>query len=139
MEQKKKVINGVTYLVTEMDAFRALKIQTKLIKILGPGISGLKVGKTLNETLLNIVPKLAENFDDELVNQLVLDLFESNVFYEKNGTSLSIDFSTYFRGKVFDMWKVVGFILEVNFNLGEFIKLASPTTETQKEDESKEN
>ena len=38
MEQKRKEIDGTIYLVTQMDAVKALKVQTKLIKVLGAGI-----------------------------------------------------------------------------------------------------
>ena len=128
MEQKKKVIGSTTYLVTQIDAVSALKIQTKLIKIIGPGIFGLADGKPTTEKLKKIVPALMENFDDEIVNELVLKLFEKNVFYEVDGQPRVLDFATHFTGKIMEMWQVAAFILEVNFAMGKQLGSSLPTT-----------
>ena len=53
MEQKKKTIGTMTYLVTQMDTLSALKIQTKIIKLLGAGIFGL-VGKNAADKMETI-------------------------------------------------------------------------------------
>jgi len=131
MEQKEKTIGTTTYLVTQLDAVAALKIQTKLIKIIGPGIFSLvgKNGKNTAEKVSEMIPALMENFDDEIINSLVLSLFERNVFIKKNGDPVVLDFATHFAGKPMEMWKVVGFILEANFNLGMPKKSDLPTTE----------
>ena len=111
-----------------MDAMRALKVQTKLIKLLGKGAFPLMdTSKPIKEKLAVLIPKLMENFDDNLVNELVLSLFEKGVFIQDGEVPKVVDFSTHFTGKPFEMWKVVGFILEVNFNLGEFKKSDLPT------------
>ena len=129
MEQKSKSIGTTTYLVTQMDAVRALKVQTKLIKLLGPGALPLMdTSQPIKEKLKALIPALMENFDDELVNDLVLSLFDNGIFTQENGVPKVVDFSTHFIGKPIEMWKVVGFILEANFNMGEFIKSDSPTT-----------
>jgi len=120
MEQKSEVIGTTEYLVTQMDAVSALKVQTKLLKLMGPGALELMDEKSsVDEKVIKIIPKLMENFDDEIVNDLVLSLFEKGVFEKVNGTPKVIDFSTHFAGKAFEMWKVVGFILKVNFTMGE--------------------
>lgn len=132
MEQKSKSIGTTTYLVTEMDAISALKVQTKLIKLLGKGaLPLLDTDKPIKEKLAALIPKLVENFDDGLVNDLVLSLFEKGVFMQDGGVPKVVDFSTHFAGKPFEMWKVVGFIMEVNFNLGEFKKSDLPTIEKE--------
>jgi hypothetical protein len=129
MEQKKKSIGTTTYLVTQLDAISALKIQTKLIKILGTGaISLLSEGKDLKEKLADAIPKLMESFDDSLVNELVLSLYERNVLIEKEGTPIKLDFATHFAGKPMEMWQVTKFILEANFSMGESSELDSPIT-----------
>lgn len=130
MEQKSKSIGTETYLVTQMDAIRALKIQTKLIKMLGSGaLELMDTSKDTKEKIAGLVPKLMENFDDDLANELVLSLFEKGVFTKKGEHPKVVDFATHFAGKVFEMWKVVAFILEVNFNMGESIGSNSPTTD----------
>lgn len=133
MEQKKRQIGDNVYLVTQLDAIAALKIQTKLIKLLGPSVLSLVGSKgDVKDKIAKIVPAILENFDDELANGLVLALFERNVFVEKNGTQESVDFATHFCGKFAEMWKVVPFILEVNFSMGELFGSSSHTTEEDK-------
>lgn len=128
MEQKKKSIGTNTYLVTQMDAISALKIQTKIIKVIGPGAVSL-IGGIGADKIKAVIPALLKNFDDEIVNEIVLSLFEKGVFIEINGTPKVVDFATHFAGNMPEMWKVVAFILEVNFAMGESIGSSSPTTE----------
>ena len=135
MEQKSKIIGTTTYLVTQMDAVSALKVQTKLIKICGAGILSL-MGNSIDSisklkgVAPKIIPMLIENFDDNLVNELVLSLFEKNVFIKRpTGEPQVIDFAIHFSGKAVEMWKVVGFILEANFLPGESARSSSPTIE----------
>lgn len=144
MEAKEKLIGTDTYKVVPMDAVSALKVQTKLLKILGRGtLSFLSKGFTdaskhkitadnlstyLEKMAHQLIPELMNNFDDEDVNQLIIMLFEKNVFVkEKNtGGDLKCELGKHFIGKAFDIWKVASFILEVNFNLGKFIKSLLP-------------
>jgi len=137
MEQKSKVIDDITYSVTQMDAISALEVQTKLIKIIGPGILGLVGQKDISaKKIQEIIPSLINNFDDEIVNSLILKLFKKGVFYNDfQGTPHVIEFSTYFIGKMATMWKVAGFILEVNFNLGELLESISPITNEEESTE----
>jgi hypothetical protein len=129
LEQKTKEINGVKYLVTTMDGLRALKTQTKIIKILGPSlfemIASGAVGKDgldpkkISKLLSAIVPLLS-SFDDEAVNDLVLSLFDKGIFTEdKEGNPTKLDFEVHFTGRIKDVWSVAAFILEVNFSMGE--------------------
>lgn len=127
MEQKRKSIGTTTYLVTQMDAVRALTVQAKLVKILGAGVfsaiesfaDGDLSKEKLNSLLSTILPKIVENFDDELAVNFVLSLFETGIFIDVNGVPKVVDFATHFIGKPAEMWKVVAFILETNFSMGE--------------------
>ena len=141
MEQKTKAIGTITYKVTQLDAVASLKIQAKLIKILGAGglsIIATALTKGMDKDIMkgaiisDVVPALLERFDDKEVVELVLSLFDRNVFYEKDGIDRKVEFSTHFSGKALEMWKVAGFILEANFNLGEYIKSNSSTTNAEK-------
>ena len=122
------MISETVYLGTQMDGIRALEAQTKLIKILGPVISSAVVsGKLEEKSILNSVataiPGILGNFDDEFVNRFVLSLFSVGVFREgAKGEPIKVDFMVDFAGKINEMWRVVLFILEVNFNVGKFIK-----------------
>lgn len=129
MEQKSKSIGNITYLVTQMDAIRALKIQTKFIKIIGPGaLTLLDKSQSVQQKIALLIPKLMDNFDDDLVNNLILSLFEKGIFTQEGEIPKVLDFANHFAGKPFEMWKVVAFILEVNFDLGELSGLSSHTT-----------
>jgi len=133
MEQKSKSIGTTTYLVTQMDAVRALKVQTKLIKLLGPGALPLMdTSQPIKEKLKALIPALMENFDSDLVNDLVLSLFDKGIFIQVGDVPKVVDFSTHFAGKPFEMWKVVAFIMEVNFNMGELSGSDLPTIEKDK-------
>ena len=129
-EQKSKMIGTTEYLVTQMDAISALKVQTKLIKIIGPGIISLIGDKSTNakEKIAKAIPQLMENFNDKLVNEFVLDLFKKGVFTKENDLPKVVDFATHFAGKPGEMWKVMAFILEANFDLGELLGSSLPTT-----------
>lgn len=138
LNQKKKLINGVTYAVTQMDGFRALKTQTKLIKILGPAVASVLTGgdldsNTIYKTLLAELPNILSRFDDNIVNEFIASLFEHNVFkLDSLGNPDKIDFGIEFGGRINDMWKVALFILEVNFFAGKSIMSSLPTTEQNK-------
>lgn len=137
LEQKKKVINGTTYAVTQLGAIAALKIQTKLLRIVGPGIAGLDVEELKGSgdlqqkfmsTIMKILPEMFATFDDAVVNSLIEDLFESNVFVMEGATPTVLDFDDHFVGKPLDIWKVARFILEVNFASGKSLGSNSHTT-----------
>ena len=129
MEQKRKEIDGTIYLVTQMDAVKALKVQTKLIKVLGAGIFSL-VGKDgeMKDKVATLIPALMENFDDEFVTELILLLFDKGVFTEVSGQPKVVDFEKHFIGKPMEMWKVAAFILEANFAMGKPTESSLPTT-----------
>lgn len=135
IEQKKKRIGGVAYLVTQMDGLRALKAQTTLIKILGPAVASLVTGskidiQTIKAKLFSKLPDILSRFDDKLVNNFVVSLFAHGVFKEdKNGLPEKVDFEMEFAGRINDMWRVALFILEVNFYAGKSLESILPTTE----------
>lgn len=118
MEQRAKIIDGTEYFVTQMTAIEALKIQTKIIKLLGSGLQNLITFDNTTftpEAIKSLLGAIADNFDDDLANTIVLDLFKRNIFYQKDDRKISVEFSTHFAGKMPEMWQVVAFILEVNF------------------------
>jgi hypothetical protein len=121
LKQSEKTINGTTYLVKQMDAVSALKLQTRMLRLLGSGFFKLLDDKGLtSEKLAKVLPSLMDRFDDELVNKIILSLFEDNIMIKgPEETLLALDFATHFVGKLNDMWALVAFILKVNFNVGE--------------------
>lgn len=121
-EQKRKEINGITYLVTQMDGVRALKTQTKLISILGSNIFTILGGGLEGDAIMSKLAPILDGIDDKKVNEFILSLFDSGVMTETmvDGQPIpkSVDFETHFTGRIVDMWQVVGFILEANFATG---------------------
>ncbi len=129
MEQKRKEINGTTYLVTQMPGTAALRAQARLVSLLGKGIfevlgkGSVKDLMKNQEKMMEALTPILENFDDEKAVTFVLSLFDKGVFIEKSTEEgkkvpIPIDFETAFVGKTMDMWKVVGFILQANFSQG---------------------
>ena len=139
-----KEIDGKTYLVRQMDAIKATKVQTKLLKLIGPGIAKMQVDKSgsiLNtdgtgfdiSKVLPMLQSLLEHVNDELLFNFIMMLFEEGVMLqgttrEGQKVPVSLDFKEHFAGTPITMWKVIGFILEVNFGLGKLIESASLTT-----------
>ena len=79
-----------------------------------------------------IAPKIMNGFDDKVVTNLVLSLFEKNVFTKESDILKVVDFSEHFIGKPMEMWKVAMFVMETNLNMGELSELNLPTTEKAK-------
>lgn len=137
-EQKKKEIDGVTYLVTQMDAVKALRVQTKLIKLIGPGVSKIKspTGTEFDvSSMLTMLEPLLEKVNDAELFEFIMSLFENGVMLQgktKDGqlVPMPLNFEEHFVGKTMTMWKVVGFILEANFGLGKSLGLNLSTTGT---------
>lgn len=123
MEKHERVINGIKYVVEEMDGIQALVAEVRLLKIVGPAISELKKEKLTKENISNVKKKLlgallnliGGDFDDELVIKFIPSLFDKYVFYEHEGQLVKVNMDIHFRGKVKDMWQVAAFILETNF------------------------
>ncbi len=139
-EQKQKTIGTTIYAVTQMGAVRSLKVQAKLIKILGQSIFKL-VGAgevDVQKTLELLIPPLMDNFDDKEVSDLVLSLFSEGVFLVEGEHKSVLDFDLHFAGKPFDMWKLAGFILEANFMSGKS-EGSTSSSHTTKKDKTQEN
>jgi hypothetical protein len=125
IEQKRKEINGTTYLVNQMGGTRALKVQTKLVGLLGRGILEVleKGGANNPKEIITALLPVLDNFDDEKAFSFVEFMFSGGgLFIEKRDGDIkvpvSLDFEKDFIGKPFEMWKVLGFILEANFAAG---------------------
>lgn len=122
IEAKDKVINGCKYTVTQMTARTALRMQAKLLKLLGPSASVLfsQAGKTLEEaeksmeTLMPMaVNMLVNQLDDKTFDSLVMELMQG---VRKDGIELTpqiLDME--FSGKLNTLFLVLQYVIEVNF------------------------
>lgn len=133
-EEREKVIDDTLYYVVQMDGVRALKTQTKLLKILGSSLLKAKTIKNITaEEILNLLTPVLDNLEDEELNKLIILLFETGIRKEVNGAKSKVTLDTEFIGNPFKMWQVIAFIIEVNFSLGELLKSTSPTTKEAEE------
>lgn len=119
MNKQTKIINDTTYIVQQLNALKALQIQAKLLKILGPALGELKGSKItkgdVKDKVTSAIFSLIEKFDDDIVVNLITSLFEENVFYELDNQPVKVSFDIHFSGKITEMWQVAIFVLEVNF------------------------
>lgn len=128
IETKDKVINGNTYSVTQFTALRALRLQYKIIKIFGAGIAQVLRpqisqnqvgGATLNigidkDSLASAILSITSNMDESSFEGLFKELLQCTRKDGKELTSAIIDHE--FAGDLATLWKVIWFVLKVNFD-----------------------
>lgn len=139
IETHEREINGDIYLVSQMAAMRAIGMQARLIKLLGPAFSTIFVAAsedptTADRSIPQAIMLLSSQLDEKTFQQLVLDLTQG---VRKNGMELTkqiIDIE--FSGKLNTLFLVLQFILEVNyadfFREGGIIKALLPPVKEEK-------
>lgn len=123
IETKEKVINGSSYSVTQLPARRALRLQAKLMKLLGPAASTIFVASGDLDTADQAIPKavsaLAAQLDDKTFDQLILELLQGQA--RKNGKEITENvLDMEFSGNLNELYLLLIFVLEVNF--GDFFR-----------------
>lgn len=130
IETREKVINGSTYSATQLPARRALKLQYKLIKIFGSAISqvllpslsddkGKVEGSTISlgidkRGISSAIMSITSQMDDACFESLIKELVQG---VRKEGRELTDSFiDTEFAGDLSTLWKVIWFVLEINFD-----------------------
>lgn len=123
IETKEKVIGSSNYAVTQLPARRALRLQAKLVKLLGPAVSTIFVATgdldSADQSIPKAITALASQLDDKTFDQLILDLLQGQV--RKNGKEITeqvLDLE--FAGNLNELFLVLSFVLEVNF--GDFFR-----------------
>jgi hypothetical protein len=125
IESKEKTINGVTYMVTQFPARRALRLQTKLVKLLAPSVSALAGGANLSdvknvmdakiggEVISKAVTTLVERLDEDYVVNLIMELLAST---RREGKEISeAQFDMIYAGNFKELFQALYFVVEVNF------------------------
>lgn len=120
IETKEKLIDGDTYMVSQFPGRRAIKIQIRLVKLLGPAVASLVAGsKGLDDSialsnLADAVARLGAALDPDDFESLVMELLSMT---RKNGREIGSQaaFDAEFTGKLTTVYKVLAFVLEVNF------------------------
>lgn len=118
IETREKEIDGSTYSVTQMTARRALRMQARLLKLLGPAASALFVAatkdlKSADDSIPKAIAYLGENLDEKTFDSLVMELMAGVRKDNHELTPATIDME--FAGDLNTLFLVLKFVLEVNF------------------------
>ena len=109
-----EIINGHTYVCTQLDAERALKAQLKLMRIMGEPIiellSKMEKNGLDDEAAMSSFSKLGKNLDSDEFFKMFVD-FTSECMRDGQRVNFVSDFS----GNLLESWKVFIFVLKVNF------------------------
>lgn len=122
IETKHKSIDGKRVTVSQFPARRALALKIKLLKLFGPALAqmlgkvkSLTGGKLLDGSLDEFSPaidKLTAAMEPDQFVDLVMELLAMTRIDDKEATS---NFDMDFAGNLPFMYKVLFFVLEVNF------------------------
>jgi hypothetical protein len=141
-QTKSKTIGGHNVSVTTHPALRANALKVRLIKLLGVSLANLlfktivkaQTGKLSLKDLLaedfsvidlpSAVEALCDRIDPADYNNLVLEIMALTTI-DSTDVSKEENFNEMFAGNFLFMYKVIGYVLEVNF--GDFLALI-PTT-----------
>lgn len=113
IETKEKVIGNSNYAVTQMTAIRALKMQARLLRLIGPSF-GAMIASGDDSSIPMAISLLTDKLDEKTFENLVLELTQG---VRKDGEELTrskIDLD--FAGNLNELFRVLQFILEVNFS-----------------------
>lgn len=147
VEAKDKIIDEFKVIVTEWPARKAFKMKLKLTKILGPSVaeifSGLdrKTAESVMNSNIDIskvgkaIEMLFEKMDEDQILSLIFEMLSSTRVNNLEINDQSFD--DLFKGKLQSVYKILGFVVEVNF--GSFfgssgiglVKTAFEKTQTQ--------
>lgn len=102
IETREKIIDGATYMVTQLPARRALRLKAKLVKLFG----GLFMA---SDSLQTVFATLDENQFEALCMEMMQGV-------RKNGVELTpATFDLEFAGDMAGVYKLLLFIIEVNY------------------------
>lgn len=123
IETKEKTIDGRKITVTQFPGRRGLKLKTKLAKLLGPSIftalksvsgKGDLLDKDVNlETAGEAIEKLLEKVDENSWENLIFELLSMTRINSQEITAELFDAE--FAGSFVTLYKIVAFVLEVNY------------------------
>lgn len=116
IESKEKMIGDSKYMVTQMTALRGVRMQARLLKLLGPSFAAMITSDQANPDacLPMAVSLLADKLDEKSFENLVVDLMQG---VRKNGVELTrSDLDMEFAGNLNELFLVIQFVLECNFS-----------------------
>lgn len=122
IQTEKRLINGHEWQVTQWPGRHALRMQTRLAKIVGPAVAkaadGLdRTSGSVLESELDVggvVSALVDRLDEQVVDQLVADLLNSTRIDGKEAARPEV-FDVVFAGNLGELYQGLAFVIEVNF------------------------
>jgi len=123
IETKTREIGGSEYEVTQFPAMEALRIKTRLAKMILPSIGEISQGgadQEINyEAISHAIAAFADNLNEKEFTELVTRLLKNTSADGKpmyhNGQLLDSTFDEAFAGNLMNLYKVLAFVLEVNY------------------------
>jgi hypothetical protein len=123
IETFEKQIGNSSYMITQLPARRALKLQAKMLKLLGPSAALIFAAAAKDlDSADNAIPQavrlLSDQLDDKTFDLFVMELLQG---VRKDGVELTdktVDFE--FAGNLNELFLVLQQVLEVNF--GDFFQ-----------------
>lgn len=130
VETTRRQLSGHAYEVTEFPARQGLRLQARLLRIVGPSIAALgaealqgaqpsDVGSLLDvdissEALTRAVGELVARLDEQRVERLILDLLGQTT---RDGRPVGeeTEFDAAYTGNYGELLRAIGLVLEVNF------------------------
>jgi len=144
IKTEEKKIDDLDVAVTQFPARFGFKMQARLLKVFGPVISKMLSGADLKslrhgldsdiklDMLAEAIETLFKSMDEDGAMKLIMDLLQSTRI---NGQEINdASFDSLFPGKYSTLFKVIGYVLEVNFgsflggsSIGKMVKSANLT------------
>ena len=102
--------------VQQLPAMRAVKLSRRLIQIAAPAVAALKDLSADASVLGDAISNALAEFSEKDLEALIKDLLETATIEQEGKIAKVMPlFDELFRGKVFTLYKVLAFALEVNF------------------------
>lgn len=125
-KQEERTIGDTTYRVTQLTAKPARRLFARIVQLLGPGIGSMMEGQPLSmQALLGAdmgvgIKEITKALDPEEQEHVIDVLCENKTIARRDGDKWPImnkeAFDLHFTGRLVDMYKVIGFALEVNYS-----------------------
>ena len=141
IKTEEKKIDDMEVAVTQFPARFGFKMQARLLKVFGPVIGKMLGGADLKkgadadvnlDKLSEAIELLFKSMDEDGAMKLIMDLLQSTRI---NGQEVNdSSFDSIFPGKYSTLFKIVGYVLEVNYgsffgesSIGKMVKSVVPT------------
>jgi len=141
IKTEEKKIDDMEVAVTQFPARFGFKMQARLLKVFGPVIGKMLGGADLKkgadadvnlDKLSEAIELLFKSMDEDGAMKLIMDLLQSTRI---NGQEVNDgSFDSIFPGKYSTLFKIVGYVLEVNYgsffgesSIGKMVKSVVPT------------